>query len=75
MDIMDPYKLAREITLNGSYETSTVHHQGWSPRSQTAGYHLRRGQVEDRPRAELLTQELELVRNIQTSLLFFSKEG
>ena len=28
MDIMDPYKLAREITLNGSYETSTVHHQG-----------------------------------------------
>ena len=28
MDIMDPYKLAREINLNGNYETSTVHHQG-----------------------------------------------
>ena len=28
MDIMVPYKLAREINLNGNYETSTVHHQG-----------------------------------------------
>ena len=75
-DIMENCKLAREMSLMGNYETSTVYYQGAinqisklltvieDPSRQVTWKNIRTE----------LTQEFEIVKNIQTSLSFF-KEG
>ena len=76
-DIMENCKLAREMSLMGNYETSTVYYQGVITQVSKLLTVL-----EDPSRQAMwrtiqteLTQEFELVRNIQTSLSFFNKEG
>jgi len=77
MDIMDNCKLAREMSLMGNYETSTVYYQGVITQISKLLTVMEEParQAKWRNIQAELTQEWELVRNIQTSLSFFTKEG
>merc|ERR1719167_1563603 len=75
-EIMDNCKLAREMSLIGNYETSSVYYQGVITQITKL-----LSVIEDPSRQQIwrtiqseLSQEYELVRHIQTSLSFFTRE-